>query len=73
MAQTQGLGGRNMLREQVPCPSPSGSHRHQLLAGPGLPRAAEGALESHKVLLWAPAVGSCVTTGMPPSRTPVVY
>ena len=53
-------------------PVPVAATDTSFLAGPGLPRAAE-VLESHKVLLWAPAVGSCVTTGMPPSRTPVVY
>lgn len=55
MAQTQGLGGRNMLREQVPCPSPSGSHRHQLL---GWAWAPQGSRRSTGIS-QSSALGSC--------------
>lgn len=41
-----GLGSRNVLREQVPCPSPGGSHRHQLL---GWAWAPQGSRKSARI------------------------
>ena len=54
VTQTQGLGTRNVLREQVPCPSPSGSHRHQLL---GWAWAPQGSRRSARIS-QSPALGS---------------
>lgn len=61
VTQTRGWSSRNVLREQVP----------SLVAATGTsflwawaPQEQQKALESHKVLLWAPPIDNCVTIGI---------